>query len=150
MLASTIKLATKYDYLEPKFKQAYNWLETHDATKLENGRYDICDGVFALVQRYTTVPFEKARFECHDEYFDIQYMAEGKEAFGVALREDCELVESDSANDCYFYKTPEFYSTVNIKVGDFVVIPPEEAHQPRAAYKGIEMPVVKVVVKIRV
>ena len=30
MLASTIKLATKYDYLEPKFKQAYNWLEPHE------------------------------------------------------------------------------------------------------------------------
>ncbi len=150
MLASSLKLATKYDYLEPKFKKAYEWLANNDVTKMEDGRYEICDGVFALVQRYTTVPFEKARFECHNDYFDIQYLAEGEESFGVALREDCELVESVPASDCYFYKTPAFYTPVNLKAGDFVVVPPEEAHQPRAAYNGKEMPVVKVVVKVKV
>ena len=81
MLASSIKLATKYDYLEPKFKAAYQWLNDNDVTKMADGRYEICDGVFALVQRYTTLPFEKARFEAHNDYFDIQYLAEGQEFF---------------------------------------------------------------------
>ena len=54
MLASSIKLATKYDYLEPKFKAAYQWLNDNDVTKMADGRYEICDGVFALVQRYNT------------------------------------------------------------------------------------------------
>ena len=45
MLASSLKLATKYDYLEPKFKKAYEWLANNDVTKMEDGRYEICDGV---------------------------------------------------------------------------------------------------------
>ncbi len=150
MLASSIKLATKYDYLEPKFKAAYQWLNDNDVTKMADGRYEICDGVFALVQRYTTLPFEKARFEAHNDYFDIQYLAEGQESFGVALRDDCKLVESVPANDVYFFEAPSFFTPVNLKAGDFVVVPPEEVHQPRAAYNGKEMPVVKVVVKVKI
>ena len=73
MFASNIALAKKYDYLAEKFTKAYDWLANNDVTKMEDGRYDICDGVFALVQRYTTMPFEKARFEAHNDYFDIQY-----------------------------------------------------------------------------
>ena len=93
---------------------------------------------------------EKARFEAHNDYFDIQYIAEGEESFGVALRSDCEVEEEKLENDCIFFKTPKFYTPVNLKKGDFVVVPPEEVHQPRAAYQGKEMPVVKVVVKVAV
>ena len=89
MFASNIALAKKYDYLAEKFTKAYDWLANNDVTKMEDGRYDICDGVFALVQRYTTMPFEKARFEAHNDYFDIQYIAEGEESFGKADSEPC-------------------------------------------------------------
>ena len=150
MFASNIALAKKYDYLAEKFTKAYDWLANNDVTKMEDCRYDICDGVFALVQRYTTMPFEKARFEAHNDYFDIQYIAEGEESFGVALRSDCEVEEEKLENDCIFFKAPKFYTPVNLKKGDFVVVPPEEVHQPRAAYQGKEMPVVKVVVKVAV
>lgn len=150
MLATDIKLAKKYDYLEEKFTKAYDWLNNNDILSLKDGKYDICDGVFALVQRYKTVPFDKARFETHNDYFDIQYLADGYESFGVALREDLELEESKPEADCYFYKHPEFYSVVNLKKGMAVVVPPEEAHQPRAAYQGKEMDVVKVVVKVHI
>ncbi|MCR5083949.1 MAG: YhcH/YjgK/YiaL family protein [Succinivibrionaceae bacterium] len=150
MFATSIKLAKKYDYLAPRFKQAYDWLDSHDVTKMEDGRYDIGEGVFAMVQRYTTLPFEKARFECHNEYFDIQYLAAGHESFGVALRSDLEVEEERLADDVIFYKTPKFYTPVNLKAGDLVAVPPEEAHQPRAAYNGQPEAVVKVVVKVKV
>ncbi len=150
MLVASLKLAKKYDYLEEKFTKAYDWLANNDATKLENGRYDICEGVFALVQRYETTDFDKIRFEAHNDYFDIQFMAEGEEAFGYALREECEKDEDMPEADCYFFKTPKFYTQVNIKKGDIVVVPPEEAHQPRIAYNGIKKDVVKVVVKVSV
>ena len=70
MLATSIELVTKYDYLSEKFKKAYHWLATNDTAKMEDGRYDICDGVFAMVQRYETVDFNEARFESHKDYFD--------------------------------------------------------------------------------
>ena len=150
MLATSIDLVTKYDYLDDKFKKAYEWLKNHDTAKMEDGRYDICDGVFAMVQRYETVDFKDARFESHKDYFDIQYIAEGFESFGMALVKDCKLNESVKENDVYFYDTPKFYTQVNLKAGDLVVVPPDEVHQPRACYNGKKMTVTKVVVKVKV
>lgn len=150
MLATSIELVTKYDYLSEKFKKAYQWLATNDTAKMEDGRYDICDGVFAMVQRYETVDFNEARFESHKDYYDIQYIAKGTESFGMALVKDCELVETIEKNDVSFYKTPKFYTQVNLKSGDLVVVPPEEVHQPRAQYNGQKDFVVKVVIKVKV
>ena len=150
MLATSLDLVTKHDYLEQKFKNAYQWLKEHDTANMEDGTYDICDGVFAMVQRYDTIPFSEARFESHKDYYDIQYIAKGTENFGMALVKDCELVETIEKNDVSFYKTPKFYTQVNLKSGDLVVVPPEEVHQPRAQYNGQKDFVVKVVIKVKV
>ena len=150
MLATSLDLVTKHDYLEQKFKNAYQWLKEHDTANMEDGTYDICDGVFAMVQRYDTIPFSEARFESHKDYYDIQYIAKGTESFGMALVKDCELVETIEKNDVSFYKTPKFYTQVNLKSGDLVVVPPEEVHQPRAQYNGRKDFVVKVVIKVKV
>ena len=150
MLATSLDLVTKHDYLEQKFKNAYQWLKEHDTANMEDGTYDICDGVFAMVQRYDTIPFSEARFESHKDYYDIQYIAKGTESFGMSLVKDCELVETIEKNDVSFYKTPKFYTQVNLKSGDLVVVPPEEVHQPRAQYNGQKDFVVKVVIKVKV
>lgn len=150
MFATSLDLAEKYDYLAPKFKAAYKWLRDNDVTAMKDGRYDIQDGVYALVQRYTTLPLANARFEAHHDYFDIQYLAEGEETFGVALEKDNKQVESVPQNDCYFYEMPALWTPVNLKKGSFVVVPPEEIHMPRAAYNNKEQPVVKVVIKVKV
>lgn len=150
MLTTSLKLAYKYDYLADKFAKSFEWLKNNDATKLENGRYDICDGAFALVQRYTTVPFEAIRFEAHNDYFDIQYMAKGVETFNMALREDSEVTEEDPTNDMVWVTTPERYTSVTLTEGTLAIVPPEESHQPRIAYQGQPVEVVKVVVKVAV
>lgn len=150
MLATSIDLVNKYDYLSEKFKKAYQWLASNDTAHMKDGKYDICEGVFAMVQRYETVDFCDARFESHKEYFDIQYIAEGYESFGMALVKDCKLNESVEENDVYFYETPDFFTQVNLKSGDLVVVPPEEVHQPRACYNGKKMTVTKVVLKVKV
>ena len=150
MLATSLDLVTKHDYLEQECKNAYQWLKEHDTANMEDGTYDICDGVFAMVQRYDTIPFSEARFESHKDYYDIQYIAKGTESFGMALVKDCELVETIEKNDVSFYKTPKFYTQVNLKSGDLVVVPPEEVHQPRAQYNGQKDFVVKVVIKVKV
>ena len=149
MLATSIDLVSKYDYLSEKFKAAYKWLAEHDVKNMEDGKYIVMDGVFAMVQRYETIDFSEARFESHKEYFDIQYIADGKESFGMALIKDCKLNESVPDNDVYFYDTPDFFTQVNLKAGDLIVVPPEEVHQPRACYNNEKMTVVKVVVKVK-
>ena len=150
MLATSIDLVSKYDYLEEKFKKAYQWLKDHDTANMEDGRYEITDGVFAMVQRYETIDFNEARFESHKDYFDIQFIATGLASFGMALVKDCTLNESRPNDDVYFYDTPKFYTQVNLKAGDLVVVPPDEVHQPRACYQNQKMEVIKVVVKVKV
>ena len=149
MLATSLKLVTKYNYLSEKFEKAYNWLSNHDPVNMEDGRYDITDGVFAIVQRYQSIKFEDAKFESHKDYIDIQYIAKGYESFGQAYVEDCTLTESYPKDDLYFYNMPNVYTQVTLRPGDLVVVPPEEAHQPRVLYKNSEE-VVKVVIKVSV
>lgn len=150
MLASHLTLADKYNYLDEKFKSAYRWLRQNDAAKLPDGRYDISEGVYAMVQRYETLPKAKCRYEAHKEYFDIQYLAAGHECFGVAtLTDKARPTESNAAGDCYFYAEPELSTEVNLGPGDLVIVSPDELHMPRCLYQQAEN-VVKVVIKVKV
>ena len=124
-----------------------------DSTQIENNsnRAKFADtGIEDLVKKLVAMGGNKARFESHKDYYDIQYIAKGTESFGMALVKDCELVETIEKNDVSFYKTPKFYTQVNLKSGDLVVVPPEEVHQPRAQYNGQKDFVVKVVIKVKV
>ena len=49
-----------------------------------------------------------------------------------------------------YLSTPEVYTSVTLKPGEFAIVPPEEGHQPRIAYQGKSVDVVKVVVKVAV
>ena len=100
MLATSIDLIQKYDYLEEKFKKGYEFLRKKDLKALPLGRADIDgDEVFASVQEYTTMPADACKYESHNRYFDIQYVVEGQEQFGCVKRagllEDAPYIEAD-------------------------------------------------------
>ena len=150
MLSCHVSLAEKYDYLAEKFKAGYKWLANTDIKALADGKYTIIEGdVIADVQSYTTEPADKRRFETHDKFFDIQYMAEGREYFGVCAREGLKLHDSHPDRDVDFYDDPEFPGMVLLNEGDLIVVAPEDAHKPRCA-AGTPAKVRKVVIKVRV
>ena len=84
MLTTNLSLAEKYDYLSDKFKKAFTFLRETDLSALPVGNIAI-DGedVYANVQSYTTMAAEECPFESHRAYFDLQYVAEGEECFGL-------------------------------------------------------------------
>lgn len=150
MFHSHISIAEKYDYLAPKFRAAYKWLAETDLAAIADGKYRVLgDDVIADVQSYTTQPESDRRFETHDQHFDIQYMAEGQEFFGVCSREGLKLLESHPERDAEFWSSPENFSMVLLREGEFIVVAPEDAHKPRCAV-GSPAKVRKVVVKVRV
>lgn len=152
MFISHVKLAQKYNYLSDKFKAAYNWLASTDFNSIADGKYRISgDDVIADVQSYTTQPAEARRFETHDHHFDIQYIVDGSEYFGVCSREGLTCVESHPERDADFYSDPQSgaYSMVLLREGEFIIVAPEEAHKPRCSVNSPEK-VRKVVVKITV
>ena len=149
MYATRLTLSEKYNYLEDKFKAAYKWLAETDICALDDGAYPVCEGVTANVQSYTTYPASEGRFEAHDEYFDIQYVASGLEQFGLCNREGLVLSEDVPENDVKFYEEPAHSASILLTPGDFVVVAPEDAHKPRCA-AGEPCAVKKVVVKVKI
>ncbi len=150
MFHTQISIAEKYDYLAPKFRAAYKWLAETDLAAIADGKYTVLgDEVIADVQTYTTEPEEVRRFESHDQHFDIQYVAEGQEFFGVCPRKGLKLLESHPERDTEFWSSPEKYSMVLLREGEFIVVAPEDVHKPRCAV-GSPSRVKKVVLKVRV
>ncbi|MBQ7219862.1 MAG: YhcH/YjgK/YiaL family protein [Synergistaceae bacterium] len=151
MFHTNVTIAEKYDYLAPKFRAAYKWLAETDLAAIADGKYRVMgDDVIADVQTYTTQYASERRFETHDAHFDIQYIAEGQEFFGVCPREGLTLIESHPERDAEFWKNPDGdYSMVLLHEGEFIVVAPEEAHKPRCAVGSPER-VRKVVLKVKV
>lgn len=150
MLTTSLKLAEKYDYLNEKFKEAFQFLRTTDLTALPLGRTGIKgDELFLNVQEYHTMSFNECKFEAHDQYFDIQYVVSGKEQFGYVSRTN--LVTDtpyDEINDLIFFKDPQSYGSILLQEGDFAIVPPEDAHKPRCI-DGESCKVRKIVVKVK-
>ena len=150
MFFSHISIAQKYNYLNENFITAYKWLAETDLKSLPEGTYPLVGEkeVYAMVQEYSTSPWEERRFETHDKYFDIQYMVTGDEMFGVCKRDGLKEIERIDANDVVFYEDPALFGEVLLKEGDFIVVAPEDAHKPRCA-AGTPAPVKKVVIKVK-
>lgn len=151
MLTTNLKLADKYNYLSEKFMKAYQFLRTTDLDALPVGITEI-DGkeIFANVQEYTTMPWEKCLFEAHDQYFDIQYVVSGKEMFGYVKREGLkESVPYDKENDLVFFEEPQNCGRILLEAGDFAIVPPEDAHKPRCMADG-SCKVKKIVLKVKI
>lgn len=152
MLTTSLPLAERYDYLAPKFRQAYQFLRREDLASLAPGIYPI-DGeqVYASIQHYTTMPAEDAKFETHNNYIDLQYMIEGRERFGYLPRAALESAPYDAANDLTFHPEPPAGAAtfLLLEAGSYAIVPPEDGHKPRCM-AGAPMPVKKAVIKIHI
>ena len=149
MFFAPLDLATKYNYLDDKFRAAYKWLAETDLDHTPVGSYPVCEGVTANVQEYDTFPASEGSFETHDAYFDIQYVISGKEQFGYCKHEGLVLKQDVPENDVKFYEEPALSGSVLLLPGDLIVVAPEDAHKPRCAAGAPEF-VRKVVVKVKV
>ena len=116
---------------------------------MSEGRYELDDGIFALVQQYEPRTFSASRPEAHVKYADIQYIVSGSEQIGWALlteashkSEDC-LAERDV---CFFDKV-ENEAMLTLSSGMGAVFFPFDVHRPCVS-TGQSGPVKKVVVKI--
>ena len=150
MFHSALSLTSKYDHMAGKLKAGFKWLAETDIAALADGKYQVLGyDVTADVQSYTTEPVEARRFEAHDKFFDIQYIAEGEEFFGVCPRDGLKVLEARPERDTVFLEKPEHYSMILLKAGELIIVPPEDAHMPKCAV-GEPARVRKVVLKVRV
>ena len=147
MILDKIENAKQYQGLSLRIKKALRYISKTDFTKLENGTYDIVkDEIFAIVNRFETVDVITEKPEVHRKYIDVQYVFEGEEMLGFAIKKDQKVFkEYNSEEDFELYDAD--LDLVKFEKGMFAIFFPDDLHAPSV---HIERPTSasKVVVKI--
>jgi biofilm protein TabA len=136
----------------PGFPAAFEWLGKFDPETL-NGEYEISGReVYAIVQRYETVPESEKEWEAHRIYTDIQYVAAGTEKMLHCPLEELESkTPYNPANDFETFSADRIrnLTTITISGGRFCIFFPHDAHKPSCSVSEPGQ-VLKVVIKVRV
>ncbi len=152
MIIDTLKNCNLYCTDNEKFKKAFAFLQKATSENLSVGKYEI-DGedVYAMVQEYTTKPYEDGRFEGHRKYIDIQYIVSGDEKIEVVdISKVTPNTEYNAEKDLLFFENCKNVTTTVLQTGEYGVFFPHDIHKPGLAVQNIPSPVKKVVVKVSV
>jgi YhcH/YjgK/YiaL family protein len=149
MILDHLRNARLYTGLGPGLTAALAFLERPDLATLPAGRLELDgDRVYAMVNDYTTKPAAEAKWEAHRKYTDVQFLVSGRERVGVAYTPALEhAAPYDETRD--FLLLTGKGSTLALVPGFFLVLGPDDAHQPGMAW-GKPAPVRKIVVKVAV
>jgi YhcH/YjgK/YiaL family protein len=150
MIADVLKNRQIYSPISPRIKTALEYISKTDFSSMEPGRYEL-DGsnMFALVQAYDSIPKDLGKWECHKNYIDIQYIAEGVEQIGCNNIDQMKVTtEYNPEKDIAFLSGEGDFVTYS--KGSYGIFFPEDAHMPKIALNNTPAKVKKVVVKIKV
>jgi len=151
MILDTLDYAAQYEALNSRFAKAFAYLRTVDGTQ-PLGRHDLDgDHCFALVQTYETKPLEKALFEAHRKYIDVQFIYSGRETILWAplasMKE--ETMAYTAEKEAALWKLVSDVTPLHMSAGHFAILYPQDAHAPCVQWEKPEH-VFKVVVKVAV
>jgi len=150
MIVDTVINRNVYSNISSRIKTALDYLATNDFSGMEPGRYEI-DGnnLFALVQTYESILKEQGKWECHRNYIDIQYIAEGTEQIGYN-----NIVNMNVKSEYNPEKDIEILTGdgdyISLTEGFYAIFFPQDAHQPKVAPENKPGQVRKVVIKVKI
>ncbi|KQO20674.1 hypothetical protein ASF10_16515 [Flavobacterium sp. Leaf82] len=149
MIVDSLQNAAKYFSLHPKFKEAFEYVNQNDISQLEEGAFEIADGlkVIVIVGEGATKEESIKGFECHDQNIDIQISIKGPETFAWKPREKCVSPNGDYSDERdvrFFHDKPDMFFELQEK--QFAILFPTDVH---AAMIG-EGTLKKIVIKVRV
>ena len=153
MIVDVLKQAKLYEGVHPTFAAAVAGAQKLIADNVADGRYELTDGAYAMMQSYETSVVETPTYEAHRAYIDVQIMVKGNEVCYVTEREAATVTDAYHADGDYELlaaKGTAGVHTVELTDGVFAVFFPEDAHAPGLAANGTASPVRKVVVKLPV
>ncbi len=147
MIIDRIENAALYYPLHPKFKQAFDYVNSINVYSIPVGRHEIDNKMYVLVQEYTTKLKEQGKWEAHRRYIDLQYVVQGAEGMGYANIHD--LRQDEYIPEKVFLPLFGEGQQIELRSGYFVLLFPGDAHMPSMAL-GESQPARKIVVKIAV
>jgi biofilm protein TabA len=135
MIIDHLSRAELYHGLGPRFAKAFEFLRTADLLKLDLGRHELeGDKLFALIQEYTPKPRAVGKFEAHERYWDVQFVAKGVERMGWADRQRLIVTERhDPERDVAFFESSAPGDFLLVPTGYFTVFGPHDGHMPGVA-----------------
>lgn len=147
MITDNIRNASLYYGVSDGIKTAFEYIISHDLSRLEPGKHPINDDkMYLLILDYDTKPLYEGKWEIHRRYIDVQYIVMGTETMGRVIVDGLTTVEAyDSEKDIEFLTGEGAFFTMN--QGDFAVFFPNDAHMPGmtdASPKAVRKAVVKV------
>jgi YhcH/YjgK/YiaL family protein len=149
MIVDSLQNAAKYFSLHAKFKEAFEYVNQNDISQLEEGAFEIAEGLKVIVILGEGVTREESikGFECHDQNIDIQISIKGPETFAWKPREKCVSPNGDYSEERdvrFFHDKPDMFFELQEK--QFAILFPTDVH---AAMIG-EGTLKKIVIKVKI
>jgi YhcH/YjgK/YiaL family protein len=149
MIIDSVQNAAKYFSLHPNFKTAFDYVNQNDISSLEEGAFEIAEGLklIVIVGEGATREESIKGFECHDQNIDIQISIKGSETFAWKPREKCVSPNgeyNDERDVRFFHDKPDMFFELQEK--QFAILFPEDVH---AAMIG-EGTLKKIVIKVKI
>ncbi|KAA6334560.1 Toxin-antitoxin biofilm protein TabA [termite gut metagenome] len=146
MIIDTLGNLEKYVLLNPLFKEAIEFIQTHDLNAMELGKTEL-KGKDLIISIAQTTPKtnEEAKLETHNEFIDIQIPLSGVEVMGYTPKKACTPADApyNAEKDIAFFNgLAESYLTV--KPGMFAVFFPQDGHAPGISASGVKKAIIKV------
>lgn len=131
MIADYGKNIYLYKEFENIADMIMDFVKRVEEDSLEEGRYDLENGVFALVQMCTTKPKENAQMESHKLYSDLQYIIEGTELIYWENTDNLTVCDDRTPEaDIIFYECGTDKGYTRLEKGMFGYYTPTDAHMP--------------------
>ena len=147
MILDNIANIDKYVCLHPRFAKAFEFVKDLNLETLAAGSKFEIDGknIHASVSAKEGVKAAEAKFEAHDNYFDIQVCPSGSETIGWSPRDSVKEIKTPynpEKDVTFFADKPHTY--FQLKAGQFAIFYPEDVHAPMIGEEVIKKLVVKI------
>ena len=148
MIIDTLQNAPKYFAVHPLFQKAFEYIREADLQAMESGQSQISgDDLKSIVSTKKGLSKEEAaaKFECHDNYIDIQLCIHGVETIGWKPREKCSKPSggyNEEKDVRYFKDEPDMYFQLTDR--QFAIFFPDDVHAPMIGDSEIKKLVIKV------
>jgi YhcH/YjgK/YiaL family protein len=149
MILDSLQNAPKYYGLHPNFKKAFDYLNQNDIANLEEGAFEIGEGLklIVIIGQGNTKEEAVKGFECHDKNIDIQISIKGPETFAWKPREKCVSPNGDYSEERdvrFFHDVPDTFFQMQEK--QFAILFPEDVHTAMIGEGTLK----KIVIKVKI
>lgn len=149
MIADKLSNLSLYTGAHPQLAKALEFLNNFSNSGLPDGHYELDgDEIYANIFTKPNGPDATKRWESHEHYIDLQYIAEGGQR--IYWANTAKLAVETPYNpekDITFYK-PFGGTCFDLSVGEFLLLWPEDAHRPDCETAGSDH-TRKIVIKIK-